>query len=123
MLWAKETHRCYRKTNLTYANCGHDPAFELHARTDTRFIAHPPPPYSSKLSPATCDVLLSDPAGMLKQMWNRVGWRQLRDEEPCWGWDDPDKFFDDVISGATCQSNWYEGSIGWQQFHSDALVA
>ena len=120
VLWSKAEHRCFRKTNLTYANCGHDTAFELHARTDTRFIAHPPPPYSSKVSPATCDALLSDPSGMLKQMWNRVGWRQLHDEEPCWGWDDPDKFFDDVISGANCHSNWYEGSIGWQDFNSDA---
>jgi len=84
------------------------------------FTAKPPPPYSSKLSPATCDVLLSDPAGMLKQMWNRVGWRQLHDEEPCWGWDDPDAFFDNAIAGGSCHSNWYEGSIGWQRFQQDA---
>lgn len=120
VLWNRDNRHCYRKTNLTYAECMHDPAFDLHARTDTRFIAKPPPPYSSKISPATCDVLLSDPQGMLKQMWNRVGWRQIRGEEPCWGWDDPDAFFDNVIAGTTCNSNWYEGSIGWQQFHSDA---
>ena len=120
VLWQRENRHCYRKTNLTYAECQHDNNFDLHARTDIRFIAKPPPPYSSKLSPPTCDALLSDSAGMLKQMWNRIGWRQLHDEEPCWGWEDPNAFFDNVISGTNCNSNWYEGSIGWQRFHSDA---
>ena len=121
VLWNRNQKNCYRKTNLTLSECHHDPAFDLHYRTDLRFLNSPPPPYSSELSPATCDALLSDPGGMLKQMWNRVGWRQLGEDEPCWGWDsDADEFFDNVLSGGSCQSNWYEGSIGWQRFHSDA---
>jgi len=120
VLWHRTKLQCYRKTNLEYANCAHDVEFDLHARTDVRFLAHPPPPASSKISPETCDALLSDPGGILKQMWNKVGWRQVHDEEPCWGWTDPNAFFDNVLSGGSCNSNWYEGSIGWQRFHSDA---
>ena len=121
VLWNREQKNCYRKTNLTLSECHHDAAFDLHYRTDLRFVNSPPPPYTSKLSPGTCDALLSDPGGILKQMWNRIGWRQLHEDEPCWGWDtDADDFFDNVLSGGSCDSNWYQGSIGRQRFHADA---
>jgi hypothetical protein len=120
VLWQRVARKCFRKTNMEYSKCRHDANFDMHTRTDTRFLAHPPPPVTSKISPQTCDALLSDPNGMLKQMWNKWGWRQLHDEEPCWGWDDPNAFFDNVINGGSCNEDWYEGSIGWQGFNQDA---
>ena len=120
VIWNPGEKLCYRKANITLAECTRDfGGLELHKRTDTRY-AHPPPPWSSRLSPNTCDALLADPNGMLKQMWNKWGWRQLHNEEPCWGWGGGDDFFDNVISGGSCNSNWYEGSIGWQNFREDA---
>lgn len=76
----------------------------------------------SRLSPKTCDALLRDPNGIFRQMWNRQGWRQLHDEEPCWGWQERERrnFFSETLRGSHCHSDWYEGSIGWQNFHSDA---
>ena len=120
VLWHKQQQLCFRKTNLRYSECRHDNAMDLHARTDVRFLAHPPPPSSSRLSPTTCDVLLSDPTGMLRQMWSRVGWRQVHTSEPCWRWAGADAFFDGALQGTSCSSNWYEGSIGRQQFANDA---
>ena len=118
VIWDKKTMRCYRKTNITLSECSRDDSLDLHIRTDMAFRS-PPPPWSSKLSPDTCDTLLSDPNGMLKQMWNRWGWAQLHDEEPCWGWDGGHAFFDNAIAGGSCDSDWYEGSIGRQTYHGD----
>ena len=118
VIFDKKGERCYRKVNITPSKCSRDDGMDLHVRTDVVFRS-PPPPWSSRLSPDTCDALLSDKNGMLKQMWNKWGWAQLHDEEPCWGWGGDDAFFNNAISGATCNSNWYEGSIGWQKYHGD----
>ena len=41
-----------------------------------------------------------------------------RTSDACWGSDDGKSFFDGVLSGASCNNNWYEGSIEWQQYDS-----
>ena len=55
-------------------------------------------------------------------MWARDGWTLLRrgNAEPCWGsYDNGRRFWDGVLRGDSCNSNWYEGSIGWQSYDGD----
>ena len=87
----------------------------------------PPPPPNREpelvgLNTKQCDALLRDEHGIFRQMWNKNGWRQVRDEEPCWGrqlWQQQ-QFFANVISGGSCNTDWYEGSIGWQNLPNDS---
>ena len=84
----------------------------------------PPPPLrtAGRLSPEVCENLFASPKSILRSMWARDGWTLLRrgNAEPCWGsYDNGRRFWDGVLRGDSCNSNWYEGSIGWQSYDGD----
>jgi len=87
--------------------------------------APPLPPYDNRLSPGKCEALFREKDGMLTQMWNKKGWRQVRNEEPCWNWGGAAQFFDATLRGDTCNSNWFEGSyqgVSASKFTGDAIA-
>ena len=81
-----------------------------------------PPPYQAwpgPLNRATCAAMLRDPKHVFRRMWTAQGWARMDASPPCWsvGRDAkhsqrPEQYFDDVLSGRFCSSNWYEGTPG-----------
>jgi len=46
---------------------------------------------------------------------------QLHGGEPCWGRNDGGRsYFENVLMGTSCDNNWYEGFMGWQEWNGDA---
>ena len=63
--------------------------------------------------------MLRDPEHVFRRMWTAQGWARMDASPPCWsvGRDAkhsqrPEQYFDDVLSGRFCSSNWYEGTPG-----------
>ena len=66
--------------------------------------------------------MLSNPQHIFRRMWAAEAWGTMADGRPaCWdvqreGWDRhkqaSGRFFDQVDSGAICNTNWYEGNNG-----------
>ena len=84
-----------------------------------------PPPYQARSGPldrATCAAMLLDPAPPYRRMWSAQGWESMVGRHPspaCWSVQrdgrqaqGPEQYFDDVLSGQWCSSNWYEGTSG-----------
>ncbi|KAL1499574.1 hypothetical protein AB1Y20_011775 [Prymnesium parvum] len=85
--------------------------------------APPPPPFDlhGKLNAPKCAAMLRDRTHIFRKMWNVDPWWYLHAGQPtCFERkrDDntqgqhADSYFDDVKSGAHCDSNWFEGSPG-----------
>lgn len=85
----------------------------------------PPPPYQrwpGPLDTAKCAAMLQDPAHLFRRMWASRGWASMVGRLPspaCWsvGRDGqqeqrPEQYFDDVLSGRWCGTNWYAGTSG-----------
>lgn len=66
-------------------------------------------PFNDFLSVDKCEAMFRIEGGYFQQMWNRAGWRMVRDETPCWEWGRSEQFFDVILRGDNCKSNWYEG--------------
>jgi len=65
--------------------------------------------------------MLNDPYHLFRRMWAAESWAEMGDGSPaCWqrrrdeAWrgQSSDTYFRDVLSGAHCATNWYEGSPG-----------
>lgn len=66
--------------------------------------------------------MLQDPSHLFRRMWAAEAWGTMENGRPaCWevermGWErhrqKSDQFFNDVDSGAICNTNWYEGNAG-----------
>lgn len=69
-----------------------------------------------------CDMMLRDPTHLFRRMWAAEAWAKQQPDEPrCWdqsrdqhGEKDQtsDVFFNDILHGTMCESNWYEGNPG-----------
>ena len=82
-----------------------------------------PPPYQTWPGPldrATCAAMLQDPAHLFRRMWAAEGWASMVGpgaSPACWSVQrdgqqaqSPSQYFDDVLSGQWCSSNWYAGT-------------
>ena len=68
-----------------------------------------PPAYS--LTSNKCHALMSDPTSKFWTLWGSKAWEKLPNgENGCWtGGGD---FFENVLGGGQCDTNWYEGAKG-----------
>ena len=74
------------------------------------------------LTAAKCDGMLRDPTHLFRRMWAAEAWaKQYTTSAKCWerdrenygwGWQKSERFFDDILEGNICDSNWYEGNNG-----------
>ena len=64
------------------------------------------------LNPLQCSALFADRNSRFHQLWGEEGWVvQNNWNGPCWR-HQPNRFYDDALSGASCNRNWYEGNQG-----------
>lgn len=116
----------FQEGKYTCCSVPHPPPARPSPPPPPRPPPYPPlPPYTNHLSPAKCEALFREKDGMLTQMWNKKGWRQVRKEEPCWNWGGANPFFDNALSGGSCNSNWFEGSyqgVSADRFTEDAIA-
>lgn len=80
----------------------------------------PPDQTTPYLTSAKCDAALRDPAHLLRHMWAAAAWEPMGEGPDCWSTRRDSEginqsasiFFDELVSGAHCESNWYEGNRG-----------
>ena len=73
------------------------------------------------LSFPMCYDFLRDRTHRFRRMWAAQAWAPMNEGEPaCWErrrdaadqWQSADTFFDELLEGAHCASNWFEGNFG-----------
>merc|ERR1719401_1795616 len=75
---------------------------------------------SGNLDSAQCKAMLRDPAHVFRRMWSVEGWAKQELRGACWDRkrDNPHKeqpmhtYFEDMLAGKHCRSNWVEGTLG-----------
>lgn len=83
----------------------------------------PPPPYQlwpGNLDSAKCRAMLRDPQHVFRRMWSVEGWAKQELKGACWDSKRDDAktrqpmhtYFEEVLAGTYCGSNWYEGNPG-----------
>ena len=83
----------------------------------------PPPPYQlwpGNLDSAKCRAMLRDPQHVFRRMWSVEGWAKQELKGACWDSKRDNAktrqpmhtYFEEVLAGTYCGSNWYEGNPG-----------
>lgn len=73
------------------------------------------------LNAAMCHAMLHDPKHLFRRMWAADAWGKMSEGPPCWSkvrdqsWlrQPSHEYFEQVVTGANCNTNWYEGNNGW----------
>ena len=70
-----------------------------------------PPPYL--LTSNKCHALMSDPMSKFWTLWGNTAWEKLPNGKPgCWTGRFGEAYFDHILSGGQCDTNWFEGAKG-----------
>ena len=77
------------------------------------------------LSSERCSAMMRDPEHLFRRMWAAQGWGKWDDQSACYErsrhdhdkFQSADDFFLDALTGAQCNSNWYDGNWQMPKFH------